>query len=235
MRYSSRGFCGVPTGQYFHAFPTGTLPTLYAMQIWTSPELYLCKIAKDMRIFIGRLFLPFVSSLSFFHKPQVPPNFTASSMLSSVLSLLLLCAWGTPASSTNSPAYGPLPNGSWLHPEHRSRTCYVRSHNDLITDDSPYILSALRDCNDGGHVIFPSNTNYLIGTALNLTFLRHVDLDIRGSILFTNDTDYVCRPMVYPASLRAWLILHDSGSGKHMHSSKSTRTPLLFSNSGVKT
>ena len=72
----------------------------------------------------------------------------------------------------------------------RSRTCYVKSHSDLKTDDSPYILQALRDCNHGGHVVFPNGTTYIIGTALDLTFLSHVDLDIQGYIQFTNDTDY---------------------------------------------
>lgn len=72
----------------------------------------------------------------------------------------------------------------------RNRVCYVQSHDDLVTDDSAYILSALQQCNDGGHVVFPANTSYLIGTALNLTFLQHIDIDIQGYILFTNDTDY---------------------------------------------
>lgn len=72
----------------------------------------------------------------------------------------------------------------------RSRTCYVQSHNDLVTDDSQNILSALRQCNNGGHVVFPANQTYLIGTGLDLTFLQHIDIDIQGEISFTNDTDY---------------------------------------------
>lgn len=72
----------------------------------------------------------------------------------------------------------------------RNRICYVESHNDLITDDSDHILAALQDCNHGGHVVFEASRSYLIGTALDLTFLRHVDIDIQGDILFTNDTDY---------------------------------------------
>lgn len=70
------------------------------------------------------------------------------------------------------------------------KTCHVKSHDDLIHDDSPYILSAIHECNPGGHVIFNASTNYLIGTALNLTFLKNIDLDIRGHVLFTNDTNY---------------------------------------------
>lgn len=58
----------------------------------------------------------------------------------------------------------------------RGRNCYVKSHNDFKTDDSPYILDAMHKCNNGGHVIFSQGTSYVIGTALDLTFLKHVDI-----------------------------------------------------------
>ena len=38
--------------------------------------------------------------------------------------------------------------------------------------------------------MFPCGTTYLIGTALTLTFIEHVGLDIQGYIQFTNDTAY---------------------------------------------
>ncbi|KAK5701219.1 Exopolygalacturonase X-1 [Elasticomyces elasticus] len=72
----------------------------------------------------------------------------------------------------------------------RGRTCYVQSHNDLKTDDSPYILDAVNKCNNGGRVIFPQGTTYVIGTALDLSHLEHVDIDIQAYIQFSNDTDY---------------------------------------------
>ncbi|ETI21899.1 hypothetical protein G647_05969 [Cladophialophora carrionii CBS 160.54] len=72
----------------------------------------------------------------------------------------------------------------------RTRDCYVQSHNDSVTNDSPYNLSALHACNNGGHVIFDASTKYTIGTALDMTFLRSIDIDIQGYIQFTNDTDY---------------------------------------------
>ena len=59
-----------------------------------------------------------------------------------------------------------------------------------MTDDSPYILSALHACNNGGHVVFDASTKYIIGTALDMTFLQHIDIDIQGYIQFTDDTDY---------------------------------------------
>lgn len=72
----------------------------------------------------------------------------------------------------------------------RTKECYVRSHGDNATDDSQYILSALQECNNGGRVIFPRDQTYIIGTALDMTFLNHIDLDIQGYVQFSNDTDY---------------------------------------------
>jgi galacturan 1,4-alpha-galacturonidase len=61
-------------------------------------------------------------------------------------------------------------------PPLRHKVCYVKSHNDGVTDDSKYIMNALHACNNGGHVVFKEGTEYLIGTALDLTFLNHIDL-----------------------------------------------------------
>lgn len=58
----------------------------------------------------------------------------------------------------------------------RTSTCNVKSHNDSITDDAPFIMDALKACNNGGHVIFTKGTNYTIGTAMNLTFLNSIDI-----------------------------------------------------------
>lgn len=58
----------------------------------------------------------------------------------------------------------------------RTKKCVVKSHNDFKTDDSDYILKAVQKCNDGGHVLFPEGTTYVIGTALDLTGLRRIDI-----------------------------------------------------------
>lgn len=51
----------------------------------------------------------------------------------------------------------------------------MRSHGDG-SDDSKFILSALHQCNHGGKVVFAEDKEYTIGTALDLTFLKHIDL-----------------------------------------------------------
>ncbi|EED15423.1 extracellular exo-polygalacturonase, putative [Talaromyces stipitatus ATCC 10500] len=79
-------------------------------------------------------------------------------------------------------SFKPLPETCKRH-----KVCHVRSHGDG-KDDSDNILDALRTCNNGGRVIF--DQEYTIGRALDLQFLKHIDLDITGTMKFTNDTNY---------------------------------------------
>ncbi|KAK7702698.1 hypothetical protein SLS57_011249 [Botryosphaeria dothidea] len=72
----------------------------------------------------------------------------------------------------------------------RNRTCVVESHDDQATDDSEYITAALGDCNDGGHVIFPGTQTYVINEPLDLTHLLSIDIDIQGTIQFTDDIEH---------------------------------------------
>ncbi|KAF2090013.1 glycoside hydrolase family 28 protein [Saccharata proteae CBS 121410] len=71
----------------------------------------------------------------------------------------------------------------------RTRTCYVAASCNG-TDDSTSFLQAIDSCNNGGQVVFSANKTYTIGTALDLTYLEHIDIVIEGYVQFTNDTDY---------------------------------------------
>lgn len=71
--------------------------------------------------------------------------------------------------SPNQP-WEPLPTSPARH-----RTCNVKSHDDMHTDDSAHILDALHKCNNGGRVVFTAGTTYVIGKAINME-LNHVDL-----------------------------------------------------------
>ncbi|KAL4927563.1 putative extracellular exo-polygalacturonase [Aspergillus undulatus] len=82
------------------------------------------------------------------------------------------------------PPFRPLPTS---HP--RKKVCHVQSYGDG-SDDSEFILSAIKECNHGGKVVFNEGEEYTIGTALDLTFLKHIDLEILGRITFTDNTDY---------------------------------------------
>ncbi|KAH6669239.1 PGX, glycoside hydrolase family 28 protein [Halenospora varia] len=109
-------------------------------------------------------------------------------------------SWAKGSNGHSAPEHtSPRPNVS-CHPKtphkpvpsppSRNKVCYVKSHNDSITDDSTYIMDALHSCNNGGHVVFKEGTKYMIGTALDLTFLNHIDIDIQSYIQFSNDTTY---------------------------------------------
>ncbi|KAK0104431.1 hypothetical protein ONS95_004722 [Cadophora gregata] len=86
--------------------------------------------------------------------------------------------------------YPKTPHRCPPSPPSRNRVCYVKSHNDGVSDDAKYVMDALHSCNNGGHVVFKEGVKYTIGTALDLTFLNHIDIDIQSYIQFTNDTTY---------------------------------------------
>lgn len=59
----------------------------------------------------------------------------------------------------------------------RSKTCMLKALGGG-KDDSANILKAVKQCNNGGHVVFPKNQQFTIGTALDLTFLDSIDLGL---------------------------------------------------------
>ncbi|KAI1320146.1 polygalacturonase [Xylariaceae sp. FL0255] len=69
----------------------------------------------------------------------------------------------------------------------RTKRCAVPAKGNG-QDDAPHILSALHECNNGGTVVL--DKNYTIATALDLTFLEHVDLALSGTINFGGTIDY---------------------------------------------
>ncbi|PSK60570.1 Endopolygalacturonase B [Elsinoe australis] len=109
--------------------------------------------------------------------------------------------------------FAPIPS----LPARNRKTCTVPSHNDLKTDDAPAILSAIKDCNNGGHVIFSADKTYLIGTALDLTFLKDIDLDIRGTWLFSNDTAYWQKAGFFQTFQNVTTFFQLGGSGVSMY------------------
>jgi len=61
-------------------------------------------------------------------------------------------------------------------PPERTKCCVVVGHGDGVTDDSDRILSAFHECNNGGHVVLSSGQTYIVGTAMDWTFLKHIDI-----------------------------------------------------------
>lgn len=124
-------------------------------------------------------------------------------MLSTALATLAIAALATPAqtaskigslspntgkTSISRPNVQPYPHNTGraaiVSPE-RETECFVVPTGG---DDSEAFLSALQECNGGGKVVLDSN--YTIGSVLDLTFLDSVDIAISGKITFTDDIDY---------------------------------------------
>ncbi|KAI1798604.1 glycoside hydrolase family 28 protein [Daldinia bambusicola] len=114
------------------------------------------------------------------------------SSLTAVLALLL-----SPALATRNPKIPPRPNvvpSPYVAsramlvspPRDKGRYCHVKQGCTTHRDDAPHILRALHKCNNGGTVVF--DKSYVIGSPLDLTFLRHVDIVVTGSIAF-DDAD----------------------------------------------
>ncbi|KAJ6258564.1 Exopolygalacturonase [Drechslerella dactyloides] len=70
----------------------------------------------------------------------------------------------------------------------RTHTCFVDALGNG-QDDSDNILQGFKDCSPDGTVAMLS-PEYIVGKALDLTFLERVDWDLQGRITFTDDTDY---------------------------------------------
>ncbi len=73
-------------------------------------------------------------------------------------------------------------------PRTEGRYCQVQPSLDEKRDDAPRILEAFQKCNNGGTIVF--DKSYLIGSPLDLTFLKHVDIVITGEIHFDNSDIY---------------------------------------------
>lgn len=71
------------------------------------------------------------------------------------------------------PPFRPMPVST-----PRTRECVVKSSGGS-TDDSANILDAVKACNDGGRVVFSKSAKYLVGKAMDLSKLRHIDLGTR--------------------------------------------------------
>lgn len=105
---------------------------------------------------------------------------TIAMKLSVCLAAVAAAAGATAKSClSRRPAINPSPYEPRLpipSPPKRHKVCVVETHGDGVTDDSPHILSAFHECNDGGHVLFSRDSTYLIGTAMDWTFLKHIDI-----------------------------------------------------------
>src|SRR5690242_19602487 len=81
----------------------------------------------------------------------------------------------TPSVRPNHPIAPYHPGKAFPVSPARTKVCTLNARGSG-KDDSSNILKTIQKCNNGGHVVFPKDQSYTIGTALDLTFLKHIDL-----------------------------------------------------------
>jgi len=69
----------------------------------------------------------------------------------------------------------------------RTKSCTVAASGG---DDAAAILSAAQQCNNGGKVILSRGSRYTIGQAIDLRFLKSVDIVLAGDLTFSSDVGY---------------------------------------------
>lgn len=96
-------------------------------------------------------------------------------MKSSLCAALLASVAGVSATRPQVVPSPAQPRLSVPNPPVRTKDCVVQTNGDG-SDDSEHILSAFNECNNGGHVVFSENATYTIGTAMDWTFLKSIDI-----------------------------------------------------------
>ncbi|OQD82269.1 hypothetical protein PENANT_c022G01860 [Penicillium antarcticum] len=62
------------------------------------------------------------------------------------------------------------------------KSCTIKSGGSNATDDAPEILKAFKKCGQNGRVVFEPTT-YYVHSAMNVSWLENVDIDIHGTLL----------------------------------------------------
>ncbi|KAF9891457.1 hypothetical protein FE257_003923 [Aspergillus nanangensis] len=85
-------------------------------------------------------------------------------------------------------AYPKSPGNFQPGPHRKNHTGKVCKVKPNLVDAGPSILAAAHKCNNGGTVFLPQG-DFIIATALDLTFLNNIDFAIWGNISFKQDID----------------------------------------------
>jgi len=92
--------------------------------------------------------------------------------------ILVVCALFAPLARTASNWARSIATASPTAPRSNGKVCTVLAHGNE-TDDTPQILAAFQECNNGGTVVFPEDQNYWIATRLN-PVIEDVTVDWKG-------------------------------------------------------
>ncbi|KAG7044404.1 exo-rhamnogalacturonase B [Colletotrichum scovillei] len=69
------------------------------------------------------------------------------------------------------------------------KTCVIKASGTNTTDDAPAILEAFTQCGRRGKVVFEPTT-YYVNSALNVTWLDDVEIDLQGTLLWSTNISY---------------------------------------------
>ncbi|SMQ50721.1 unnamed protein product [Zymoseptoria tritici ST99CH_3D7] len=115
----------------------------------------------------------------------------------------------------SEPGGGPPYMGPKSWPK-RSKECIVPSKDDPTHDDAPAVIKAFQDCCHDGHIIFENKT-YHIGSVMNTTGLKDVDIEVRGLLKWSTNIDYWLAhsmPIGFQNQTSAW---HLGGEDIHFY------------------
>lgn len=148
------------------------------------------------------------------------PLFIAVLTLSWLQTILASSSQNAESTTWNTPSY--YPGGPWVlpGPQTRPNVCRVKAPADG-SDSAPAIVDAFKRCGHNGKVVF-ENTTYHVGSVMNTTGLYNVEVDIRGTLLWSTDVGYWLEhslPVGYQNQSSAWFFgghnihLHGNGAG----------------------
>lgn len=120
----------------------------------------------------------------------------------------------------NTPAY--YPGAPYTLPPHwtRQNLCTVQAPANN-GDAAPAIINAFQRCGKDSRVVLPKGT-YYVNSVMNTTGLSNVEVDIQGTLVWSEDLDYWLNhslPVGYQEQSSAWFFggdkiwLHGEGVG----------------------
>ncbi|KAF2167153.1 glycoside hydrolase family 28 protein [Zasmidium cellare ATCC 36951] len=103
------------------------------------------------------------------------------------------------AFATSQDHYQPVPYGRAPHhypggpwhfqpPWSRPNVCHVHNPGNG-SDAAPFIIKAFQTCGRHGKVVF-DNTTYHVNSVMTITDLHNVEVDVRGTLVWSKDIDY---------------------------------------------
>ncbi|KAF5592816.1 endo-xylogalacturonan hydrolase A [Fusarium pseudocircinatum] len=73
---------------------------------------------------------------------------------------------------------------------HKRATCTPKSAGSASTDDVPAIVASLKQCGNGGVIVFPKDTTYMIRSKLSFAGCTNCEVQLDGRLKLSDDYTY---------------------------------------------